>query len=171
MELSHVVAQVRLQRCADSFRCLQALLQRGLQILHGTRCFLGAQLAKASRWIAWIPFRRHSQHLIVQPRGSMPIEREASQHDQLGGVVARAQHSGAAERIGLEAPHQEAIEQAHHQRVLQVQMHPIGIHFLRIAEHHRLQLGVLPPLLSVLPRLQRRPQRIEHIPPGCFAAW
>jgi hypothetical protein len=28
-------------------------------------------------------------------------------------------------------------------------MHPIGIHFLRIAEHHRLQLGVLPPLLSV----------------------
>lgn len=94
----------------------------------------------------------------------MAIEREASQHDQLGGVVARAQHSRTAERIGLEPPHQEAIEQAHHQRVLQVQMHPIGIHFLRIAEHHRLQLGVLPPLLSVLPRLQRWPQRIEHIP-------
>ena len=99
----------------------------------------------------------------------MAIQRETRKHNQFGGVVAGAQHRRPAEGIALEAAHQEAIEQPRHQRVLQVQVHPIGIDLLRITEHHRLQLGLLPPLPQLLARRARRPQGVEHIPPHRFS--
>ena len=55
----------------------------------------------------------------------MAVERKPGEHDQLGRVVAGAQHRGAAEQIALETAHQKAVEQPRHQRVLQVQVHPI----------------------------------------------
>ena len=95
----------------------------------------------------------------------MAVERKPGKNNKFGGVVASAQHRGAAEQIALKAAHQKAVEQPRHQRVLQVQVHPIGIHLLRIAEHHGLQLRFLAPLPQLLAWLPWRPQGIEHITP------
>ena len=80
----------------------------------------------------------------------MAVERKPGKNNKFGGVIAGAQHRGAAEQIALKAAHQKAVEQPRHQRVLQVQVHPIGIHLLRIAEHHGLQLRFLAPYLSLV---------------------
>ena len=86
----------------------------------------------------------------------MAVERKPGEHDQLGRVVAGAQNRGATEQIALETAHQKAVEQSRHQRVLQVQVHPIGIYLLRIAEHHGLQLRFLAPLPELLAGLAWR---------------
>ena len=55
--------------------------------------------------------------------------------------------------------------------MLQVQVHPIGVHFLRVFEHHGLRCGVTPPVPQLLARLTRRAEGIEHITPAVFPPW